>query len=85
MATFIVDACLKADFGIYLMKLGYDVIYIPYLDISMPDDEIMELGYELDAYILSADKDFRDYEKFLKVKNDMEIRELYKRVGELDV
>lgn len=51
-----------------LSSAGYNTIYIPHIKEGMSDDEVKELGRKTDAIIVSEDKDFYGYKKFVRVR-----------------
>jgi hypothetical protein len=81
--TIICDECIRADVALSLMRAGYQVLYVPYLEPGMKDSTIKHLGRDLDAYIVTADrKDFLDYEKSIVARGDWGSKRICRLVEE---
>lgn len=58
----VADACISRKVVEALRDKGYDVLYICEVDSSMPDSQVMSIGYGLHAPIITHDHHFRDYD-----------------------
>lgn len=72
----LVDANLSRNYVKELKRLELgEIIYVNdkknhyNLKHNSPDEDIMQCGYDIDAYIATQDKDFRFYEKVILLKS----------------
>jgi len=63
----IVDECCSPAIASYLEQMGQEVIMI---NNGMSDNSIKRMGRRINAYIVTKDKGFADYQKTIFVRKD---------------
>jgi predicted nuclease of predicted toxin-antitoxin system len=63
----IVDECCSPSVSRYLEEMGQEVIVI---NNGMSDNTIKRMGRKTNAYIITKDKGFADYQKAIIIKRD---------------
>jgi predicted nuclease of predicted toxin-antitoxin system len=64
----ICDECVSPAVARYLEEMGQEVIVI---NNGWPDNRIKRMGRKINAYIITKDKGFQDYQKAIIIKRDM--------------
>ncbi|PWB62592.1 MAG: hypothetical protein C3F17_11005 [Bradyrhizobiaceae bacterium] len=56
----LIDECVDANLATFLRESGHDVVYIPDVEPSATDPEVMSRAEREDRLLLTEDKDFGD-------------------------
>lgn len=64
----IVDECCSPAIARYLEEMGQEVIVI---NNGMSDNKIKRMGRRTNAYIVTKDRGFQDYQKAIIIKRDL--------------
>ena len=77
----ICDECVSSRVAEYLREMGEEVIEIR---DSSSDSDIRRLGHQIGAYIVTKDRGFRNYQRYVPVSGRERPERVYKLLMEME-